>query len=134
MVLKIDKKTSLKMIEKYFKEQMDFDGRVTASPEIGWDGYGMNEHQVCKVFFKIRGKMKLLGNEVDAKLDVSDQEVNNAIAYCLMQDGYVLDSYELDCGLSSHSAGYGVEFSDSKPYFSGMEITIKEKTKKMEVN
>lgn len=132
MILKLDKKTVLKMIEKYYKEQMDLEGKASASSEITWEGHGMSEHEVCSVFFKIRGKMKLLDQDIVTQLEISEKEVENALSYCLAQSGFKMDSYEFDTGLTYGTVrGYNEVSTEKRPYFNGINVKIKEKVKKM---
>lgn len=132
MKIKLDKKTTLKMIEKYYKDQMDIEGKATAIPEKDWEGYGMGEQEVCVVKVKITGTMKMLGETIETEIEVSEEEIKNAVQYCIEQEGYTFESYRMEKGLTEECEGYGLgERRVEKPYFKGIIVTVKENTKKI---
>ena len=130
MKLKLDKKIALKMIEKYYKDQMDVEGVATAIPEKEYDDYGMGESCVVRVL--IKGKMQMMGETIATELEVSEEEIKNAIQYCIEQEGYTFVNQTMDKGLTDETTGYGMgERTIQKPYFKGITVDIKENTKKI---
>lgn len=130
MELHLKKETVAKILENNYKEQEDFDGKVTFDHYIGPVGCGMQEHNDVIVTTKITGKIKLLGEEATITRPIAFSEITNVITAALEAEGYETDAVKLDAGLTTEWTGSGMyEQQIEKPYFNGLVATVKKNIK-----
>ena len=130
MIIRISKQKTKEIIEEYYREQLDFIGKVSFKTDIQYVGYYEEEEVVVKTI--IKGTMKFLGEDVKVEREVSLVEIKNAFLYRLAKENYSCESIELDTGVSQKSVGYGMnENVVEKAYFNGILLNIDEKCKKI---
>lgn len=130
MVIKLNKKRVKELLEKYYREEYDCDGKITMSISKGSIDYFDNLG--CIVDTKFTGKMEVLGEVTNFKVVLSIQDIENVIKNIFEKEGYEVSNVSCDYGLDSKSEGYGYyEHVVNYPYFRGVEVGIKNKTKKI---
>lgn len=130
MELYLKKDTVAKILENHYKEQEDFDGKVTFYHYIGPVGYGPQEHRDTIVTTKITGKIKLLGEEATITRPITFSEVTGIITTVLEAEGYETEAVKLDAGLATEWTGSGMyEQQVENSYFSGLIATVKKNIK-----
>ena len=132
MKIVVDKNNTQKIIEDYYNEQIGIDGKVSIFPKISLSGYGMYEYEKCYLEISLKYKMKLLGKEYEALINIDKDDVSNAFKYAFSKENYNIKSFNYLNGLDYITEGYGMgEHTCKKPYFKGIEIELSEKTKKI---
>ena len=130
MIIKLSKKRVKGLLEKYYKEEFDCDGKVTMNISKGYVDY--YEHLGCVVDTKFIGKMNVLGDVTNFKVDLSIQDIENVLKIVFEREGYEVSNVSCNYGLDSRLEGYGMgEYVESYPYFRGVEVRIKDKIKKI---
>ena len=130
MELHLKKETVAKILENHYKEQEDFDGKVTFDHYIGPAGYGPQEHKDVIVTTQITGKIKLLGEEATITRPINFSEITSIITAVLEAEGYEADTVKLDAGLTTEWTGSGMyEQQVEKSYFNGLVSTVKKNMK-----
>ena len=131
MKIKFGKEKIIPVLEVYFREVYDFDGKVSFSISKGTSGYGMGEWDDCILSMKIKGSMEVLGEVVETECDISLKELENAFCYSLEKEGHTFKGMVLDKGLHRKCEDYGIwEHTIKTPYFHGVEVFIEDKVKK----
>ena len=132
MKLRIDKEMIISILEKYYKEQLDIDGKVSINPKKELHGFGLCETEQCVLDITLLSKIKLLGKEIVSKISISEEEVMNAMKYVLEEEGYIFKSMTIDKGIDRVSVGYYTdEHTEMRAYFKGIDVEINSKTKKL---
>ena len=130
MIIKLNKKRVKELLEKYYKEEYDCDGKITMSVSKGSVDY--YEHVGCVVDTKFRGKVNVLGEETNFNVCLSTQDIENVLKKIFEREGYEVSKVSCDYGLDSRLEGYGMgEHVEDYPYFRGVEVKIKDKIKKI---
>lgn len=130
MKIRLTKEMVINALEKYYKEQLDFEGKASITPKKELSGYGSMESYRCVLDMKITGKITFMGVETSAENQISQEELKNALSYCLGKEGYTFMSLETKSGLSEKSSDYyRDEATTYTPYFNGIDVVLKEKTK-----
>lgn len=130
MVIKLNKKRVKELLEKYYKEEYDCDGKITMSVSKGYVDYF--ENMGCVVDTKFNGKMEVLGEVTNFKIELSIQDIEKVLKTIFEKEGYEVSSVSCNYGLDSKLEGYGMgEHQESYPYFRGVEVRIKDKIKKI---
>lgn len=128
MELIFDKNKMKDVIENYYREYEDFDGKVTAGCRMDLVGYGMAEHHDAVVSIKIKGTMKVLGMDVPMIREVNEEELFNIFRVMLDKQGHTVSSLSINSGVNESVEGYGLgEQTVKRPYFRGVTVTVKEK-------
>ena len=132
MKVKLTKDKVRKLINQYYSEVLDIQGKTIIRVSKDYVGYGMGEHMDCVVEISYIGKTKILGDEVSISIDVTDDELKNIISFYLEKEGYSIKGFDMDKGLDYRTEGYGMgEYKESYPYFRGVNVNINEKVKKI---
>lgn len=132
MNIKLNKEKISTIINKYYREVYEIEGKTIINVYKDYVGYGMDEHKDCVVNIIYKGKTKILGEETPISIDISDNDLKTIIKYYLEQDGYSVTNIMIDKGLDYKTEGYGLgEHTESYPYFRGVEINIYGKEKKI---
>ena len=128
MELRFNEDSMKKVIEKYYMEYEDFDGKVITECNTGYVGYGMSEREDALVSIKIVGKLDVMGEKISMTRDVSSNDVLDIFKTVLGKSGYTVSDVSLDKGLKQTCEGYGMgERMVSKPYFNGIVVKTSEK-------
>ena len=132
MNVKLNKEKVRNLINQYYREVYEIEGKTIINVYKDYVGYGMDEHKDCVVNIIYKGKTKILGEETPISLDISDNDLKTIIKYYLEQDDYSVTNITIDKGLDYKTEGYGLgEHTESYPYFRGVEINIYGKEKKI---
>lgn len=132
MNLKFNKKQIGTILEKYYKEQELIIGKVTIKEITCEVGFTMYPHDDVLVNMKINGEMNLNGLKVAIKKEIQNEDLEKAIKYFLSEFEQEVDKISYDKGFHYKSEGYGMcERTVQKAYFNGVEVTLKNKTKKI---
>ena len=132
MNVKLSNEKVRNLINQYYREVYEIEGKTIINVYKDYVGYGMDEHKDCVVNIIYKGKTKILGVETPISIDISDNDLNTIIKYYLEQDGYSVTNIMIDKGLDYKTEGYGLgEHTESYPYFRGVEINIYGKEKKI---
>ena len=102
MELEISKELIIIYIERYYREQLNFDGNVKIRLVTKEEGYYGDK--VKKVDIKIEGHVDINGENVPCIIPVTVEDMNNIITYYLKDVGYnvikvennILDENEYD--------------------------------------
>ena len=130
MVIKFDKKRVKELLEKYYKDEYDCDGKVTITASRGCVGYGMGEHIECIVKATFSGSMDVLGEVTEFKVELYSEDIIRIIKQILEDNGYSVSNVSCDSGFDYRTEGYGMgEETKSYPYFNGVEVRLNEKIK-----
>ena len=131
MVVKIDRKKAKELLESYYKEVLDIDGKITIGLTKDYVGNGMSESLSCVLKIKLKGKMKLAGEETPISIDVDEETLKEAVKYAFEKDGHEVKHVRLDKGLTTKTKGPGLAgYNERNPYFRGVEISINNFVKK----
>lgn len=126
---KFGKKEMKQVIEGYYKKYEDFDGVFSSNCSLQLVGYGMTEREDAVVSMKIKGKLSVLGMEVEMSRDVSEEDVFNVFRVVLDEAGYTVNSVTFDKGTTEECEGYYAnERMVTKPYFKGVTVGVSQKT------
>ena len=118
------------LINQYYRDIYETEGKTNIKIYKGDVGYGMGEHKDCVVEITYQAKTKILGEETTFCLNISDNDLKTIIKHYLEQDGYIVTNMKIDNGLDYKTEGYGMgEHTESYPYFRGVEVNIKGKEK-----
>ena len=129
MIIKFDKNRVKELLEKYYKEEYDCDGKITIDVSKGFVDYFDNIG--CVVDTNFRGKMNVLGEATNFIVCLSIQDIENVLKKIFEKEGYDVLNVSCDYGLDSRLEGYGMgEYIESYPYFRGVEVRLKDKIKK----
>lgn len=132
MNVKLSNEKVRNLINQYYREVYEIEGKTIINVYKDYVGYGMDEHKDCVVNIIYKGKTKILGEETPISIDISDNDLKTIIKYYLEQDGYSVTNIMIDKGLDYKTEGYGLgEHTESYPYFRGVEINIYGKEKKI---
>ncbi len=132
MNVKLNKEKVRNLINQYYREVYEIEGKTIINVYKDYVGYGMDEHKDCVVNIIYKGKTKILGEETPISIDISDNDLKTIIKYYLEQDDYSVTNITIDKGLDYKTEGYGLgEHTESYPYFRGVEINIYGKEKKI---
>lgn len=130
MIIKLSKKRVKEILENYYKDEFDCDGKITLSISKGYIDYF--DHIGCVVDTKFSGKMNVLGEETNFNEELSIKDIENVLKNVFEKDGYEVLSVSCNYGLDSRSEGYGMgEHMEYYPYFRGVEVRIKDKIKRI---
>lgn len=131
MNVKFTKAQTCKVLEKYYKEQEDVEGKVTIKEsecEVGCDMYS---HTEVLVDMRIRGNLELNGLKVPLEKEITPEDMDEAFNYFIGDMDIEVSSIHFDKGISSETVGYHMsERTVTKPYFNGVVVTFKKKSKK----
>lgn len=121
------------ILQKYYKEQLDIDGKVRISVFTELTELGCNAQTEAAIKIELTGHMRLFGKRNTTKIKISIDEMLEAIKYYIEQEGYTYVDYEMDKGLESKFVGCGMgEYEQKIPYFNGININVDVKNKKKE--
>lgn len=127
MIIKLDKKRVKELLEKYYKDEYDSEGKIIMHVEKDYVGYGMDEHIDCVVSATFIGKMDILGEETEFKVELYSKQINDVIRKIFEKEGYEVSDASCDSGLDYRTEGYGMgENTISYPYFKGVKVRINE--------
>lgn len=121
------------ILQKYYKEQLDIDGKVKISVFKELGGFEYNAQEEARIKIELTGSMKLFGKNNQTKITISIDEMLEAIKYYIEQEGYTYVDYEIDKGLDRKFVGYGMnEFEQKTAYFNGVNVSVDLNNKKKE--
>ena len=88
----------------------------------------------CVLDVKVTGTMKFMGDDVKTEISVSEEELYNAVKYCLEKHGHEPISIEVEKGIRTRTEGYGTgETTKEVPYFDGVSVEVKDNVKRKEM-
>ena len=128
MELKFSLESTKKIIEAFYSETTDLKGKVTSKVEKGSVGY--YEEIGAIVSMKLKGKIKVLDEEVEVEKNITPEEVTEAFKHVLAKNNIEVEEVHYESGLRNRSVGYGMSESiEHIPYFNGVRVRIKNNTK-----
>lgn len=77
MEMKFGKKKVEKILEKYYKEYEDFEGKARITCSLETVGCLMKEYEDVVVSVRMTGKLMMLGTKVDMTREIKEKEVSN---------------------------------------------------------
>lgn len=132
MELKFYKQQICEVLEKYYREEEDFIGKVSICATTGWVGYGLSEEIGCILDMKIAGELDIMGQRIPGTINITTKEVENAFHYYFGKEGYSVSNIQFNSGIRESCEGYGMaEHTVKKPYFDDITVTVKNKEKKI---
>ena len=118
--LKFNKEQIKKVIEQYYKEQLDFEGKVKINAHRGSVGYGMNEHEDCVVDIILKGQMEFMGEVIPMEKELYEDDIKEVFKYCVEKQGLKFKRIYFDKDITYE--GY---YEDIKKYiFNGIEVEV----------
>lgn len=90
MKILLDKNMIVQILEKYYKEQLDIEGKVKISVFKEFGSYGYDDIEEALINIELVGNMMLLGKSNKTIITISLEEMIDAIKYYLEQENYVL--------------------------------------------
>ena len=127
MLLKLNKETTIELLEKYYKE-MGMNGEIKISVTKTQDYFETMDMALVNIV--LSGNMNVLGKLTSYEKRLTDKEVKEAIVFVLSNDGYEVSSVDILSGIRKQTTGYGMmETTDFVPYFDGIEVKVKENNK-----
>lgn len=134
MNILLDKKIVAQIIEKYYKEQLDFEGTAEITVEKEFGSYGYTDVEEAMINIKLKGNMMLLGQKIKTVITISTEEMKEAIKYCIEEEGYTFKGCTIEKGLNEKCIGYGPgEHTEKIPYFNGVNVNVDIKNKIKEI-
>lgn len=131
MNIKFTKKQLFSILEKYYREEYSFKGTVTEKHYKSQVGPPMCPYDDVIVEMKIKGDININGIIVPVEKIITEEDLQNAISYFLTDLGEI-EEIKLAKGLTHNAVGYGMcETIEEKIYFNGVEVKLKNKTKKI---
>ncbi len=123
MEIKIDRNLLIMFIEKYYREQLDFNGKVEirlVNETVGYYGDKVN-----KLDIGINGFVNLAGKEVECVVKIEEDDMKNIINFYLQEQGYNVIKIENDIE-DEHE--YGCCHATGK-IFRGVKVKVKKDLK-----
>ena len=118
MKLKMNKEQVEKMIRKYYREELDFDGEVNLGTTIEYD---MRDHYFVAEA-KAIGNMELCGETFEIEKTIDKDEINDVIKFYFEKEGYRV-------GFINHQVNEDYHGDTAEYAGTVIEITQKVKTK-----
>lgn len=132
MELKFTEKQISQVLEKYYKEQLDVEGKVNLRAYAAQVGFEMYPTTETLIEMTIEGTMNIEDMKVPVKQQIPQTELENAFKYFLGTRNIEIESIAFDKGVSTHCSGYyKSEKTYEKPYFRGVIVKTKNITKKI---
>ncbi|MCI8460852.1 MAG: hypothetical protein HFE81_05595 [Bacilli bacterium] len=132
MELKFTKAQMCKVLEKYYQEQEGIKGKVTIKGHACNVGYEMCSYRDVLVDMKIEGEIVLDGMRLPLEKEIPTSDLQAAFTHFLSELNQEVESVSFDKGISYHTEGYYMsERTVEKPYFKGVIVKLKNKTKKI---
>lgn len=116
MKLKMNKDQLEKLIKKYYREEMDFDGEVQLRAEREYD---MRDYYFEPIVTLI-GNMELGGEMFQLEKNIAKEEINDIIKFYFEKEGYKV-------GAIYHQVTEDYHGDTAK--YTGTEIEVKQKIK-----
>lgn len=128
MELKFDKESLKQILKLYYKETENINGEIRISCKK--EPVGFYEIESAVVSIKLVGSKTILGNQIPMERNITEDDVKNALSYVLEQEALDVENIEYNSGLNRTCEGYGMyERTVVKPYFKGIDVTVKENVK-----
>lgn len=128
--MRFTKEEMKSVLEKYYMEYEDFDGKIQIDCIKELAGYGMAEQDSAVVSVILNGSFQLLGTKAKTSRILSEEEVGQVFTTLLEKEGYEVEKAHYDASLKDSWKGYGVdEYRTTEPNFNGFVVDVKKEQK-----
>lgn len=118
MEINIDKELMIEILEKYYKEQLDFKGKVSIGELLFVRDY--YDDECISLNMSIRGNINFMSRDIPASKNITIDTFKDALKYYLAKENYEFEYFEYD---------YDVDGNSGKRNLNGVKIKIKENNK-----